>query len=333
MLSIIIVNFWGGEILYNCIASVVKETGSVEYEIIVVNNSVDDKCTKEAVLTQYPIVKWVEMGYNAGFGRANNKAFEIAKGDVYLLLNPDCCAKDNAIGYCYQQFSVSSYAACGIKLMNDDGTFQISGNYAMKGGLNYLLPLPYIGNLLKVLGKKLRVATPHVEENNHQEITEVDWISGAFLMVKKSAIDIAGGFDEDFFLYAEEAEWCSRLRKVGKLCIFNNYSIFHSIGALSINAFDSDSNSYYALYDKKGKQIMLSNFVRIRKEFGVGWFLFIYGIYCATIPVYLFTGIVHSLITFKNQLKHWAGFSNNVISIVRFIPSIISNKKTFYKVL
>ena len=92
--------------------------------------------------------------------------------------------------------------ACGVQLLNVDRTPQISGNYAMKGGLNYLLPLPFIGNILKFFATILKVKKPNIPEA--KDVVEVDWINGVFLMVKKQAIDIAGLMDEDFFLYAEE---------------------------------------------------------------------------------------------------------------------------------
>ncbi|RQO30244.1 glycosyltransferase family 2 protein [Taibaiella sp. KBW10] len=330
MLSIIIVNYFGKEVLKTCIESVIQYTKDISYEIIVVDNAQDTQ-TRQMLEPLMEHIQWVDMGYNSGFGRANNKAFSLMKGDAALLLNPDCVAFDNAIGDSYKTFMQSEYAACGIQLQHEDGSFQISGNYAMKGGLNYLLPLPYLGNILKSVATLAGVKKPH--NDTPSSIVEVDWINGAFLMVKKTSIDKTHGFDEDFFLYAEEAEWCARLKKEGKLCIYGAYKITHMVGALSTEAFGGESNSYYTLYDRKGLQIMVSNLVRIRKEFGLGWFLLILSAYTFTIPFYLVMGIFHSLFSFKNQLRHFPGFSANVLQIWRFVPIIIKNKPHFYKVL
>ncbi|MBL7704757.1 MAG: glycosyltransferase [Taibaiella sp.] len=330
MLSIIIVNYYGKEVLKTCLDSVIKYTTHIPYEIIVIDNAADE-ITRQLLKTLEKPVTWVNMGYNSGFGRANNKAFSIMKGDAALLLNPDCIAFDHSIELCYQEFIQSAYVACGIQLQHEDGSFQISGNYAMKGGLNSLLPLPYVGNMVKFAGTLMGVKKPH-SSNPAREVI-VDWINGAFLMIKKSAIDATNGFDEDFFLYSEEAEFCSRLRKYGQLCVYGNYKITHLVGALATEAFGGNNNSYYALYDKKGKQLILSSMVRIRKEFGWGWFLFMLIMYTITIPVYFICGLIHSLFTARNQLKHFLGFSVNVLTVWSYFFTITTNKPYFYKVL
>ncbi|MCH5717217.1 glycosyltransferase family 2 protein [Niabella hibiscisoli] len=71
------------------------------------------------------------------------------------------------------------------------------------------------------------------------------------MMVKKSAIAQVGSFDEDFFLYAEESEWCSRLKKAGKLCIYGDFNVLHLEGGSSNNAYDSKTKGYQSLSDKK----------------------------------------------------------------------------------
>lgn len=330
MLSVIIVNYFGKEVLLRCIESIIASTQEISYEIIIVDNAKDEQ-TKSMLAPFLDRITWIDMGYNSGFGRANNKAFEVMKGDAALLLNPDCIATDNALGNTYKTFMPSAYAACGIQLRNEDGSFQISGNYAMKGGLNYLLPLPYTGAFIKALGNLFKVKKPHSDLIAAE--TVVDWISGAFLMVRKETILQTGGFDEDFFLYAEEAEWCSRLRKTGPLCIYGDFSIIHLVGALSTAAFEGESNSYNVLHDKKGMQLMLSNMLRIRKEFGLSWFLVILSFYTFTIPVYLVCGTLHAAFTLKNQLKHFSGFSGNVFRLWKYFFKIVTGKPYFYKVL
>ena len=274
------------------------------------------------------------MSYNAGFARANNEGIRQAKGDAVLLLNPDTICTDDSVLNCYHQFAASDYAACGLQLVNADGTPQISGNYAMTGGLNYLLPLPYVGVVIKWMATLFKVQKPNVPDT---KITvEVDWINGAFLMVKKETIKKAGLLDEDFFLYAEEAEWCSRLKRVGKLCIYGRYSVIHLQGEVSNDAFNSTGKGYYNLYDKRGLQIILSNLVRIRKQFGVGWFLFILLVYTFTIPLFLIVGCLHQLYLFKTSLHvftRWKGFTKNVFYVWRKSEIIIAGKPYFFKVL
>ena len=333
LLSIIIINYKSAYLISNCIHSLIKYSGTNNYEIIVVDNDSKDN-SEQLLTTQFPFVKWIQMSYNAGFARANNEGIRSANGSIVLLLNPDTLFSDNSLERCLSNFVLSSYVACGVQLLNEDGSPQISGNYAMKGGLNYLLPLPYTGAILKWIASILSVKKPNVP--NATNTIEVDWINGAFLMVKNEVIYKAGLLDEDFFLYAEEAEWCSRLKKHGKLCIYGGCHVYHLQGEVSNDTFNSTGKGYYNLYDKKGLQIILSNLVRIRKEFGVGWFLFILLVYTITIPIFLIFGFIHNLFSFyklSRFFSKWRGFTKNVFYIWKLSGTILQNKPHFYKVL
>ena len=94
-------------------------------------------------------------------------------------------------------------------------------------------------------------------------------------MVKKEVIAKVGLMDEDFFLYAEEVEWCSRLKGIGKLCIFGYLHIVHLEGGSINTEHRIEEKGYYNLSDKKGLQLMVSNHLRVRKQYGVSWFLFL----------------------------------------------------------
>jgi GT2 family glycosyltransferase len=332
-LSIIIVNYHSDELVKQCLQSFQAQMQQSSYEVIIVNND-DKKRSPDNLITKGEQVKWVEMNYNAGFARANNKGIELSKGSTVLLLNPDTIIIDNAIEKVFKQFSRDPFVACGLQLLNPDGTPQISGNYAMKGGLNYLLPLPYTGAFLKWVASLLKVKKPNVPDA--KGTVEVDWINGAFLMVKKQAIEKAGLLDEDFFLYAEEAEWCSRLKKIGKLCIYGDIHVTHLQGETANDAFNSSGKGYFNLFDKKGLQIIVSNFLRIRKQFGAGWFFFDLAMYTMTIPVYLLIGMLHNIVLLKNPFSHfqkWMGFSKNVFQLWSYVPKMHANKPHFYKVL
>jgi hypothetical protein len=165
---------------------------------------------------------------------------------------------------------------------------------------------------------------------------EVDWINGAFLMVKRAAYELAGLMDEDFFLYAEEAEWCSRLRRIGRLCIYGQFRVVHLQGVSANETFGSEGKGYYNLYDRKGLQIMLSNFVRIRKQFGVGWYLVQILFYVADIPIFLL-GLVLSRIGGGDRARYsfhqFGRYCRNVGFVIARTPTIIRNKPYFYKVL
>ena len=332
-LSIIIVNYHAAGLIADCLQSLLLYCDTKECEVIIVdNNSGGDE--KKKLLSGFENIKWVQIDYNAGFARANNAGIQEAKAPIVLLLNPDTLAIDNSLNVCVDKFRNSDYVACGVQLLNEDRTPQISGNFFMKGGINHLLPLPYWGNFLRWIAFALKTKVPNVPVAKSTE--EVDWISGAFLMVKKEAIEKAGLLDEDFFLYAEEIEWCSRLKKIGKLCIYGDLHFIHLQG----EAINKDQNlaekGYYNLYDKKGLQLMLSNHVRIRKQYGIGWFLFMLLNYTWEIPVYFIASAIHRLFSLRNPFGEWkkaAVYTRNVFYIWKLSLVIIRNKPYFYKVL
>ena len=329
-LSIIIVNYKTCKLVLNCMASIYKNNVN-DVEIILVDNDSKDEIEME-LKRYYPNTVFLQMGYNAGFARANNAGIRIAKGELILLLNSDTVNLNDAVNKCCFFLEKSPYLAAGVQLLNEDMTPQISGNFAMKGGLNYLLPLPFVGNLLKFVAMSFNVKKPSIE--NAETTIEVDWINGAFLMIKKEVIKKTELLDEDFFLYAEEAEWCSRIKKNGRLCIFGQLNVIHLQGESANTAFNSEGKGYFNLYDKKGLQIMLSNFVRIRKQFGLFWFLFDFLIYLISVPVFFVGTILQQiLMQQKYQFIHVKGFTKNIFQLLKFIPRIILNKPFFYKAL
>ena len=331
--SIIIVNYKSAGLLAGCLRTVYAQTSRISFEVIVVDNNSGDN-SQEQIMATYPQVRWIQMDYNAGFARANNAGIRAAVGETVLLLNPDTVIIDNAIEKCCVSLQQSACAGAGVQLVNPDASPQISGNYAMKGGLNYLLPLPYLGNFLKWMGKMAGTSKPNVPDSN--DMVEVDWINGAFLMVKRTAIESAGMMDEDFFLYAEEAEWCSRLKRTGKLCLFGQYKVVHLQGETANATFESTGRGYYNLFDKKGLQIMVSNFVRIRKEFGWFWFLFNLFVYFFEIIIFPFGLLIDKLLNGRNARYRWrqlGGYTYNVFRVIALSPRILVNKPYFYKML
>jgi GT2 family glycosyltransferase len=317
----------------DCLRTIYARTPAVPFEVIVVDNASGDG-SETIICGAFPSVRWIPMSYNSGFARANNEGIRRSSGEVVLLLNSDTLIEDRAIEGCYGEFAGSAFVACGVQLINPDRTSQISGSYFVRGGLNYLLPLPYLGALVKRAGRASGAKVPNVPAA--RALVEVDWINGAFLMVKKDAIALAGAMDEDFFLYAEEIEWCSRLRKLGKLVIYGQFHVVHIQGASANESFGSSGKGYYNLYDRKGLQIMLSNFVRIRKQYGVGWFLIQLLFYVVEVPVFGI-GILFSRIGGRSGLRYsfgqFRGYCRNVGFVVGKSRIILRNKPYFYKVL
>ncbi len=331
LLSVVIVNFNSGSLIKDCLSSVFRFNAHARLEVIVVDNSQNKEDMLE-VLAHFPFVKWIDMYYNAGFARANNTGMQQAKGDAILLLNPDTICLDESITRCYAQLTKSTFAAAGVQLLNVYQQPQISGSYFVKGGLNHILPIPYWGALVRWAGYKAKTKIPGVQRAN--AVQEVDWISGAFLMVKQCVVEKIGMMDKDFFLYGEEVEWCSRLQKAGKLVLFGSLQIIHLEGATINKSQQLAEQGYYNLYDQKGLQLMVSNHLRVRKQYGIFWFLLLLLIYTWGVLFYFVCSTFHHLFKLHNPLSEWkkiGRFGTNVFRLWRIAPTIISGKPHFYK--
>ena len=333
-LSIIIVNYKSAHHVINCLQSIVDAKMSISYEIIVVDNASGDD-SKSKICNQFSTVIWVQSTYNAGFARANNMGIDISKGRNILLLNADTIIQDNALEKTMHLFdSQPQYAACGVQLLNTDGTNQHSGAKFVKGGLNILLPLPYFGRFMKSIANGVGMDQPNVFDVKSDSL--VDWIVGAFLMVKKSTIETCGKLDEDFFMYAEEIEWCSRLRKNGPLILYSEPKVIHLGGGSSSDYYKvNDSDNSWNLWSKKSRQIILSQLLRVRKQWGLIWYLINLGMYIIEIPLFMVCLSIDRIINGNKSTYNWnqfRGFTENMLSVLPFAYAIAINKKQLYKV-
>lgn len=332
--SIIIINYKSAKLVLDCVESIYQQTHQYSFEIIIVDNDSKDDC-KEKVLASYPDTRWLQTGYNAGFARANNAGIRIANGEYVLILNADTIITNGAIDKSLALLkNEKDGVGCGVQLLNTDGSNQISGAHFIKGGLNTLLPLPYLGKLIRYLGYRLKSTIPSVQTITDK--IEVDWVVGAYILVKKETLQKAGLMDEDFFMYAEEIEWCSRLRKQGKLFLFAEPKVIHIGGGTSSDYYTTSENENSKnLWNKKGRQIIVSNMLRIRKQFGIIWFLIIAGTYIVEIPIFFFGLLIQAIFTGGKatySFKNWIDYVKNMGVLLRYFFKIFFNKPYFYKV-
>jgi GT2 family glycosyltransferase len=333
-LSIIIINYKSAFHVLNCIESIYTQTRKHTFEIIVVDNKSNDD-SEHQILTKFPNIVWLQTGYNAGFARANNEGIRIAKGDYILLLNADTIVLDYALDKTLDLFKkANNAAACGVQLLNTDGSHQISGAHFVKGGLNFLLPLPYLGNLVRSIGYKLKTRVPSITQV--KGTVKVDWIVGAFILVHKDILKKAGLLDEDFFMYAEEIEWCSRLKKYGELYLFDEPKVIHLGGGTSSDYYSTEeTENSKNLWNKKAQQIIVSMFLRIRKQYGILWFLLVWFFFLLEIPVFILGLIVEKAFRGRKARHKWSqvsGYLENIRVLMKYFFRIIVNKPFFYKV-
>ena len=180
------------------------------HETIVVDNGSSDG-TPALVRERFPDARLIEQG-NVGMGGGNNAGMRVASGRYFLLLNSDAWVVGDALERLVAFAEAHPDAAVvGPRLRNPDGTLQRSAR-----GFPTLWRLATEYLFLRKLAPWSRALNAFYGGGfDHDEAREVDWLSGACLLVRRAAADAVGLFDEDFFMFSEETDWCYRFRAAG----------------------------------------------------------------------------------------------------------------------
>lgn len=219
VISIIIISYNTAELTEQCIRSVLMDKkfkkDEIPFEIIVVDNdSSDDSVSR---IEKIDGVRLIKNRDNVGFGKANNQALKIAKGNYILLLNSDTKVIHGAITQTLDW--LSSHPEAGIataQLLNHDGTIQPSGGF-FPNIFNFFTWITGLDDL-PLVNKIIKPIHPHSPEFYLKDSFYLkdhcqDWVTGAFLLVRKELILGVNGFDEKYFMYGEELELCYRIKK------------------------------------------------------------------------------------------------------------------------
>lgn len=210
-LSIIIVTHNSEEVIGKCLSSLSKHQPTRSYETIVVDNSSSDG-TVNLVQRDYPWVKLLANDINKGYSRGINQGISAGSGEMILILNPDIIVREGSIDTLIDFMEEHPDAGIsGSRLLNQDGSLQYSCRsfYTVRA---LLLRRTFLGRLFpraEALREHLLI------DYDHQTVREVDWLIGACMMVRRSAIENTGMMDERFFLYFEDVDWCYRMKQNG----------------------------------------------------------------------------------------------------------------------
>ncbi len=209
--SIIIVNWNTRDILRNCLTSVFQQTHGMDFEVIVIDNASSDGSV-QMVKSEFPQVILVENTENRGFAAANNQGMRIAKGRYILLLNSDTIVLDGAIQKTVAFADQHPQAAVvGCKVLNPDHSLQPTC-FMFPSLLNLFLSASY---LYKIFPHSRFFGRERMSWWNRDNVREVDVVTGCFMLVRRKVIEQVGLMDEDFFMYAEETDWCFRFKQAG----------------------------------------------------------------------------------------------------------------------
>jgi len=205
-LSTIIVNWNTRELLAHCLHALECLPVDLRSDVIVVDNASTDG-SAEMVGRRFPWVQLIPCDRNLGFGAANNLALRQARGRYVLLLNPDTEVRPGAIETLARFLDDHPQTGVvGTMLLNPDGTLQPSCHdyYSFTNSLLH-------NRLVERLTDRWKVAPAQ----QSGQPTEVDWMTGACLLARRSVLSAVGGFDLDYFLYAEEIDLQFRVRELG----------------------------------------------------------------------------------------------------------------------
>ena len=234
VLSIVIVSWNVREDLRECLQSLLREEGSRlesgEIEIIVVDNASTDG-TAEMVNLEFPRVKLLVNSQNLGYTKANNIGINHSRGKYILLLNPDTIVHQGALQALID--CAESHPEAGIigaKLLNPDGSVQRSARSFPDIGAG-LFRNTFLGRLFP---NNPFVRRYLLADFGYDEVREVDWVSGAAMLVRRDLIERIGGLDERFWAYCEDVDLCWRTWQAGYKVLFcPNAVITHKVGRSS----------------------------------------------------------------------------------------------------
>jgi GT2 family glycosyltransferase len=224
--SVIVVSYNTREILHGCLEAVQQST-NVTAEVFVVDNHSTDG-SADMVARDFPDVFLIRNSENRGFAAANNVAMSRAGGRFVLLLNPDTVVRPEAIGTLAGFLaSHSDVGICGPLVLNPNGSFQSCG-YLYPTLLSEIRQSKNLGKLLRV------VVGPPPELGPRVAPTDAEWVDGCCLMIRREVIDAIGPLDEQFFMYAEELDWCFNAKRRGwRIVAHPGTSIIHYGGQSS----------------------------------------------------------------------------------------------------
>lgn len=210
-LSTSVVSYRTPALLQQCLEAVASERFSVDLEVTVVDNASGDR-SADMVARQFPWVSIIRNHHNAGFAAAHNQALRHARGRYWLVLNSDAAPRPGALRRLIDFLDANPrVAVAGPKLRYPDGSIQPSRRR-----------FPTVATLF-VESTQIQRFWPgngvlrryYMADGSDDEPQAVDWLVGACLCVRAAAASEVGVFDERFFMYSEELDWCRRFRAAG----------------------------------------------------------------------------------------------------------------------
>lgn len=247
--SIVIVNFNTRNLLKSCLDSIKKNSKKVSYEILVVDNGSRDGSQK-MVEKGFPEVTLIKNKKNLGFAVANNQGIVKAGGEFILLLNSDTLLIEDVISKMVSW--IKDHPQVGIataSLVYPDGSHQPTGGYSptlvrLVAWMFFLDDLPFFDRISLPIHP--HSSTFFTRSKFYLREQQLDWVTGAFMLVRRHVFDQIGFLDEDFFMYVEDVEFGYRAKKAGwEIVYLPQFRLVHFGGASSRRRSDKDRPAHF----------------------------------------------------------------------------------------
>jgi len=225
-LSIIIVSWNVKDLLREALKSLFGNEQNLEFEVIVIDNASNDG-SAVMVEKEFPQVKLKANEKNRGFAKACNQGADLAMGEYLLFLNDDTVVFQETLKKCVDYFkSHEEVGVLGCSIKNADGTQQESVR-SFPSLYNQLVILLKLHNFFPQLINKYIM-----RDFDYSKTCEVDQVMGAFFLTKKDIFNKQKGFDENYFIWYEEVDFCYQIKKSGlKVVYYSEAKIIHHGGA------------------------------------------------------------------------------------------------------
>ncbi|MFW5888496.1 MAG: glycosyltransferase family 2 protein [Patescibacteria group bacterium] len=230
-INIAIVNWKAKQEIDICLESLFEDIkgSGLQAVVHVVDNSQNADGIKELLKEKYPGVRYIDPGGNIGFGKAQNLAFQKEEARFYLSLNPDIeflpgrSTIKRMLEFLHKNKKVGLVAP---KLLNPDKSIQYSC-CRFPGFLDQIARRLDFEKKSKYFKK--RVDHYLMKDFDHEQTVPVDWVIGSFMLIKKEAADQVGFFDDRFFMYFEDCDWCRRVWEKGyQIYYIHDTSVIHA---------------------------------------------------------------------------------------------------------
>lgn len=214
-LNIVVVNYLTKDDVFRLLQEIQDDLGedASRVQVTVVDNSLNKDGIHDDLRSSYPSVKYIDAGGNVGFGKANTIGFKATPAEYYLTLNPDISfppERRGVIRSMIRFLETHPRVGCiGPRLLDEDGSLQYSC-YRFDVQSILVKPLKHIGLTQRYKRLRTRLARLEMHDFDHDSTRPVDWVQGAAMMVRHEAAADVGWFDERYFMYFEDCDWCLR---------------------------------------------------------------------------------------------------------------------------